>query len=154
MAATRPLPPRWAAPSRPLHSGPIRKKNAPQVRPITHYALAANGNSCTYDPPDRRLFARQHEDHVDLRDGLPVSRSRGLTQFTALDPSGARPRSCRACVLDWPVSLIMRYGQRAELRCLKYLRRLRASVVSLIMRQIDALSVLSHQVSGAGASSW
>ena len=45
-----------------------------------------------------------------------------------------------------PVSLIMRYGQRAELRCLKYLRRLRASVVSAIMRQIDALSVLYHQV--------
>jgi len=40
----------------------------------------------------------------------------------------------------------MRYRQRAELRCLKYLRRLRASVVSPIMRQIDALSVLSHQV--------
>jgi len=40
----------------------------------------------------------------------------------------------------------MRYGQRAELRCLKYLRRPKASVVSLIMRQIDALSVLFHQV--------
>jgi hypothetical protein len=40
----------------------------------------------------------------------------------------------------------MRYQQRAELRCLKYLRRLRVSVVSPIMRQIDALSVLSRQV--------
>jgi hypothetical protein len=48
----------------------------------------------------------------------------------------------RAC----PVFLIMRHGQRAELRCLKYLRRLGASVVSLIMGQIDAPSVLSHQV--------
>ena len=45
-----------------------------------------------------------------------------------------------------PVSSVMRYGQRAELRCLKYLRRLRASVVSPIMRQIDTLSVLSPQV--------
>jgi hypothetical protein len=42
----------------------------------------------------------------------------------------------------------MRYGQRAELQCLKYLRRLGASVVSPIMRQIDVLSVLSHQVKG------
>ena len=49
---------------------------------------------------------------------------------------------------------IMRRGQRAELRCLKYLRRLGASVVSPIMRQIDALSVLSHQVKGAAASYW
>jgi hypothetical protein len=53
-----------------------------------------------------------------------------------------------------PVLLIMRHGQRAELRCLKYLRRLGASVVSPIMRQIDALSGLSHQVKGADASSW
>jgi len=57
-------------------------------------------------------------------------------------------------IVKCPVLLIMRHGQRAELRCLKYLRRLRASVVSPIMRQIDTLSVLSHQVKGAGASSW
>src|SRR5215472_3392893 len=31
------------------------QKERPQVRPVTHYALAANGNSCTYDPPDRRI---------------------------------------------------------------------------------------------------
>lgn len=53
--------------------------------------------------------------------------------------------SSRCC----PVSLIMRHEQRPELRCLKYLRRLGASVVSPIMRQIDALSVLSHQVRGS-----
>jgi hypothetical protein len=53
-----------------------------------------------------------------------------------------------------PVSLIMRHGQCAELRCLKYLRRLKASIVSPIMRQIDAPSVLSHQVRRAGASLW
>jgi hypothetical protein len=50
----------------------------------------------------------------------------------------------RACYC--PVSLIMRYAQPAELRCLKYPRRLRASVVSPIMRQIDAPSMLTHQV--------
>jgi hypothetical protein len=53
-----------------------------------------------------------------------------------------------------PVLLIVRHGQRAELRCVKYLRRLGVSVVLLGMRKIDALSVLSHQVKGAGASSW
>ena len=40
----------------------------------------------------------------------------------------------------------MRYGQRAELRCHKYLRRLRALAIPPVMRQIDALLVLSHQV--------
>ncbi len=75
-------------------------------------------------------------------------------------PVGARRMLARAGkraglgIVKCPVLLIMRHGQRAELRCLKYLRRLRASVVSPIMRQIDTLSVLSHQVKGAGASSW
>jgi hypothetical protein len=54
---------------------------------------------------------------------------------------------------DCPVSLIMRHGQRAELRCLTYLRRLGASAVSPVIRQIDAPSVLSP-VQRAGASSW
>ncbi len=69
---------------------------------------------------------------------------------THCHPGGRGPRQSGGYVSGkqgtCPVSLIMRYGQRAELRCLKYLRRLRAPVVSPIVRQIDALSVLSHQV--------
>ena len=70
---------------------------------------------------------------------LPTARSR--LPFAELQGTRLQ-RQEHGC----PVSLIMRYGQRAELRCLKYLRRLRASVVSRIMRQIDAMSVLSRQV--------
>ena len=52
-----------------------------------------------------------------------------------------------------PVSLITRHGCRLYLRCLKYVRQSAPSVVSPIMRQVRKPLLLSHQVSGAGASS-
>ena len=85
---------------------------------------------------------------VALRDRIPPSAQvlgSLSSRFPIDDVMWPKSSPCPA-VLDCPVSLIMRYGQRAELQCLNYMRRLRASVVSPSMRQIDAPSVLSHQV--------
>jgi hypothetical protein len=78
----------------------------------------------------------------------PRSKTARNTSMRTL-PARVNPASRPDC----PVPLIMRHGQRAELRCLTYLRRLGASAVSPVIRQIDAPSVLSP-VQRAGASSW
>jgi hypothetical protein len=82
----------------------------------------------------------------DVQDQQPAMASCWIHGHQGQSDRRATGDCCSANRPRCPVSLIMRHGQRAELRCLKYLRRLRASVVSPIMRQIDALSVLSHQV--------
>jgi hypothetical protein len=113
-------------------------------RALTHPASTTAATIATGSAIGSLLIRRLQEQMTHPSLGSPQVR-RGCYR-TENQPGGLAPARARLACPGCPVLLIMRYGQRAELRCLRYLRRLRAPVVSPIMRQIDARSMLSHQV--------
>ena len=92
------------------------------------------------------------------RDAVPMRKPARPKDLETLDRSRGRlilPRRVKAAHSASPLSCLDDHEARrgAELRCLKYVRQPKAPIVSLIMRQIDVLSVLSPKLKGGGASS-
>ena len=144
---------RRPAPARQPGGGPPDAATAPRPQPGSRERPGPPPSAAMLSPAIERSFPARIIPPPSIRSTPVILRACfGSGPRACNQRSGLVLRACSAC--RCPVLLIMRHGQRAELRCLKYLRRLGTSVVLPIMRQIDALSVLSHQVKGAGASSW
>jgi hypothetical protein len=107
-------------------------------------AYTASGSTYSTSPRMRRSAGSKFSACL-----TEIRRSPALVRTLTICSDSSR-RSCwfRPTAVC-PVSLIVRHGQRAELRCLRYLRRPGRRPASQIARQADAPLVLSVQVKGA-----